>query len=48
MRFARTSLCLNGDETIEMNELKETRKQMFAQMEQKLHETWSSVEDIMF
>ena len=29
-------------------ELKEMRKQMFAQMEQKLHESWSSEEDSLF
>ena len=29
-------------------ELRETRKQMFAQMEQKLHESWSSKEDSLF
>lgn len=29
-------------------ELRETRKQMFAQMEQKLHESWSSEEDSLF
>ena len=31
-----------------MNELREVRKQMFAQMEQKLHESWSSEEDSLF
>ena len=31
-----------------MNELRDVRKQMFAQMEQKLHETWSSEEDSLF
>ena len=31
-----------------MNELSEVRKQMFAQMEQKLHESWSSEEDSLF
>lgn len=31
-----------------MNELREVRKQMFAQMEQKLHESWSSEEDSQF
>ena len=31
-----------------MKELREVRKQMLTQMEQKLHETWSSVEDRMF
>ncbi len=29
-------------------ELKEVRKQMFTQMEQKLHESWSSEEDSLF
>ena len=29
-------------------ELRESRKQMFAQMEQKLHESWSSEEDSLF
>ncbi len=29
-------------------ELKEVRKQMFAQMEQRLHESWSSEEDSLF
>ena len=29
-------------------ELMEMRKQMMAQMEQKLHETWSSEEDSLF
>ena len=29
-----------------MNELSEVRKQMYAQMEQKLRETWSSEEVI--
>ncbi|MBE6247768.1 MAG: hypothetical protein E7106_00745 [Prevotella sp.] len=29
-------------------ELLEVRKQMFAQMEQKLHESWSSEEDSLF
>lgn len=29
-------------------ELKEMRKQMFAQMEQKLHESWSSEKDSLF
>ena len=29
-------------------ELRETRKQMLAQMEQKLHESWSSEEDSLF
>ena len=31
-----------------MNDLREARKQMFAQMEQKLHESWSSEEDSLF
>ncbi len=31
-----------------MNELREVRKQMISQMEQKLHETWSSEEDSLF
>ena len=29
-------------------ELREKRKQWFAQMEQKLHESWSSKEDSLF
>ena len=29
-------------------ELMDVRKQMFAQMEQKLHESWSSEEDRIF
>ena len=29
-------------------ELREVRKQMIAQMEQKLHESWSSEEDSLF
>ena len=33
---------------MEKNELRETRKQVFAQMEQKLHESWSSEEDSLF
>ena len=33
---------------MENRDLKETRKQMFAQMEQKLHESWSSEEDSLF
>ena len=35
-------------ETMEKNELRKLRKQMFAQMEQKLHESWSSEEDSLF
>ena len=31
-----------------MNELREVRKQIISQMEQKLHETWSSEEDSLF
>ena len=31
-----------------MNELREVRKQMISQMEQKLHESWSSEEDSLF
>ena len=31
-----------------MNELRDVRKQMFAQMEQSLHESWSSEEDCLF
>ncbi len=31
-----------------MNELRDVRKQMFAQMEQKLHESWSSEADSLF
>ena len=31
-----------------MNELREVRKQMFAQMEQKLHESWSSEENMFY
>ena len=33
---------------MDKNELKEIRKQKFAQMEQKLHESWSSEEDSLF
>ena len=33
---------------MEKNGLRETRKQMFAQMEQRLHESWSSEEDSLF
>lgn len=33
---------------ISNEELRETRKQMFAQMEQRLHESWSSEEDSLF
>jgi hypothetical protein len=33
---------------MDKNELREVRKQMIAQMEQKLHETWSSEEDSLF
>lgn len=36
------------DVTMEKNELKETRKQMFAQMEQRLQEMHSNEEDRMF
>ena len=36
------------DVTMEKNELRETRKQMFAQMEQRLQESWSSKEDSFF
>ena len=32
----------------DVNELSEMRNQMFAQMEQKLHESWSSEEDSLF
>ena len=35
-------------ETMEKNELRKLRKQMIAQMEQKLHESWSSEEDSLF
>ena len=31
-----------------MNELRDVRKQMISQMEQKLHESWSSEEDSLF
>lgn len=31
-----------------IEELMEMRKQTFAQMEQKLHESWSSKEDSLF
>ena len=34
--------------TMEKNELRKLRKQMIAQMEQKLHESWSSEEDSLF
>ena len=33
---------------MEKNELKKLRKQIIAQMEQKLHESWSSEEDSLF
>ena len=33
---------------MDKKELREIRKQMIAQMEQKLHETWSSEEDSLF
>ena len=33
---------------MDKNELKEIRKQQFAQMEQRLHESWSSEEDSLF
>ena len=33
---------------MERNELMEVRKQMLSQMEQRLHESWSSEEDSMF
>lgn len=41
---------LNDEEKDDMTqeERNKTRKQMFAQMEQKLHETWSSEEDSWF
>ena len=42
-------LCgLIGDETLEKNELRERRKQMFAQMEQRLQEMYPKEEDRMF
>ena len=42
-------LCgLIGDETMEKNELRERRKQMFAQMEQRLQEMYPKEEDRMF
>ena len=43
-------MCLNGGGTKAKNkeELREMRKQMMAQMEQKLHESWSSEEDSLF
>ena len=42
-------LCgLIGDETMEKNELRERRKQMFAQMEQRLQEMHPKEEDRMF
>ena len=47
-RFAHTFLCLNGGGTKEMNELRETRKQMMAQMEQRLQEMHKKEEDRMF
>ena len=49
-RFVHTFLCLNGGGTKAKNkeELREMRKQMMAQMEQKLHESWSSEEDSLF
>ena len=42
-------LCgLIGDETMEKKELRETRKQMFAQMEQRLQEMHPKKENRMF
>ena len=48
--FAHTFLCLNGGGKKAMNkeELRETRKQMFAQMEQRLQEMHPKEEDRMF
>ena len=48
--FACTSLCLNGEGIKAMNkeELRETRKQMMAQMEQRLQEMHPKEEDRMF
>jgi len=49
-RFVHTFLCLNGGGTKAMNkeELRETRKQMMAQMEQRLQEMHPKEEDRMF
>ena len=49
-RFVHTFLCLNGEGTKVMNkeELRETRKQMMAQMEQRLQEMHPKEEDRMF
>ncbi len=49
-RFVHTFLCLNGGGTKAMNKekLRETRKQMFAQMEQRLQEMHPKEEDRMF
>ena len=45
----RMPLCgLIEDGTMEKNELRETRKQMFAQMEQRLQEIHPKEEDRMF
>ena len=33
---------------MQKDDLRETRKQMFAQMEEKLHKSWSSEEDSLF
>ena len=48
--FVHTFLCLNGEGIKAMNkeELRETRKQMFAQMEQRLQEMHPKEEDRMF
>ena len=49
-QFARFLFCLNGGGTKAMNkeELRETRKQMMAQMEQRLQEMHPKEEDRMF
>ena len=40
-------LCLDGEGIKEMSDLRETRKQMFAQMEQKLQEMNPKEEDVL-
>lgn len=41
-------LLMKGDMAMSREELIEMRKQMSAQMGQKLHESWSSEEDSLF
>ena len=49
-RFVHTFLCLNGGgiKAMDKEKLRETRKQMFAQMEQRLQEMHPKEEDRMF